>query len=72
MWDRARRIFSEPVDRITTFVRGLVSTVMQFIKDAILMPLARLAQNTRGWDLLCAVLGRNPITGEPVARNADG
>ncbi len=30
------------------------------------MPLARLAQGTRGWDLLIAVLGKNPITGEPV------
>lgn len=70
VWDRARRIFSEPIDRIRNFVGGLVDQVVQFVKDAILQPLARLAQGTRGWDLLCAVLGRNPITGEAVPRNA--
>lgn len=71
VWERARRIFSEPIDRILAFGRGLVNGIIQFVKDAILMPLARLASNTRGWDLLCAVLGRNPITGDAVPRNAD-
>lgn len=71
VWERARHIFSEPIDRIISFVRTLAIGVLQFIKDAILMPLARLAEGTRGWDLLCAVLGRNPITGEAVPRNAD-
>jgi Domain of unknown function (DUF4157) len=70
VWDRAKRILSEPVDRLIAFGRGLVDGIIRFIKDAILMPLARLAANTRGWDLLCAVLGRNPITGEAVPRNA--
>ncbi|MBC5783440.1 DUF4157 domain-containing protein [Ramlibacter sp. USB13] len=71
VWDRAKRIFTEPIDRIRTFVGNLVDRVIQFVKDAILQPLARLASNTRGWDLLCAVLGRNPITGETVPRNAE-
>lgn len=71
VWARAKRIFTEPIDRIKSFVRGLVNGIIQFVKDAILMPLARLASRTRGWDLLCAVLQRNPITGEPVARNAE-
>ena len=71
VWQRAKRIFTEPIDRIKSFVRGLVNGIIQFVKDAILMPLARLASRTRGWDLLCAVLQRNPITGEPVARNAE-
>jgi Domain of unknown function (DUF4157) len=70
VWDRAKRILSEPVDRLIAFGRGLVDGIVRLIKDAILMPLARLAANTRGWDLLCAVLGRNPITGETVPRNA--
>lgn len=71
VWDRARRIFTEPIDRIRNFVGSLVDAIVQFVKDAILQPLARLAQGTRGWDLLCAVLGRNPITGETVPRNAE-
>jgi hypothetical protein len=71
VWERAKRIFSEPVDRIKNFVIGLATGILGFIRDAILMPLAKLAQGTRGWDLLIAVMGKNPITGEPVPRNAD-
>lgn len=70
VWDRARRIVTEPIARIRSFVGNLVSGILQFIRDAVLRPLAQLASRTRGWDLLCAVLGRNPITGEPVARSA--
>ena len=71
VWDRAKEIFSEPIDRIKNFVVGLVTGILGFIKDAILMPLAKLAEGTRGWDLLTAVLGKNPITGAEVPRNAD-
>jgi Domain of unknown function (DUF4157) len=71
VWDRAKRIFTEPIDRIKTFVVGLVTGIITFIKDAILMPLAKLAEGTRGWDLLTAVLGKNPITGEKVTPSAE-
>jgi hypothetical protein len=71
LWDRARRIFSEPIDRIFSFVRGLVTDIIRFIKDAILRPLAKLAEETRGYDLLKAVLGQDPITGDPYPRNAE-
>ncbi len=70
-WSRAKRIFSEPVDRILNFVKGLVTGIVKFIKEAILLPLASLAQKTRGWDLLIAVLGRNPITDEVVPQTAE-
>lgn len=71
VWNRARRIFSEPIDRIIAFVRSLGAQILRMIKDAILRPLAGLASQTRGWDLLCAVLGTNPITGEAVPRTAE-
>jgi hypothetical protein len=71
VWNRAKRIFTEPIDRIISFGRGIVNGIIQFIKDAILRPLARLAEGTRGYDLLKAVLGQDPITGDPVPRNAD-
>jgi hypothetical protein len=35
------------------------------------MPLAALAKDTRGFDLLCALLGKNPITGETVPKTPD-
>ncbi len=71
VWERARRIFTEPIDRILSFARGLVTGIIGFIKDAILRPLARLAEGTRGYDLLKAVLGEDPVTGDPVPRNAE-
>ena len=53
-----------PVSRIIAFGRGLVSGIVKFVKDAILRPLAKLAEGTRGYDLLKAVLGQDPIMGE--------
>jgi len=71
LWDRARRIFTDPIQRIVAFVRSLGAEILRMVKDAILRPLASLASRTRAWDLLCAVLGENPITGEAVPRTAN-
>src|SRR5439155_15790241 len=71
VWDRAKRIFTDPIDRIIKFLGSLVTGILKLIKEAILMPLAKLAEGTRGWDLLTAVLGKNPITGEAVPRTAE-
>jgi len=65
---RAMRIFTDPIDRLIAFGRGLVSGIIAFIKNAILRPLGRLAEGTRGYDLLKAVLGFDPVTGDPVPR----
>ncbi|HEV7806694.1 MAG TPA: DUF4157 domain-containing protein [Solirubrobacteraceae bacterium] len=69
VWERAKAIFSEPIDRIKTFAAGLITGILTLIKDAILRPLAGLAEGTRGWDLLKAVLGQDPITGDPAPRS---
>jgi hypothetical protein len=71
VWNRAKRIFTTPIDRIISFLAGLVTGILKFIKEAILRPLAKLAEGTQGYDLLKAVLGEDPITGDPVPRNAD-
>jgi hypothetical protein len=71
VWDRAKRIFTEPIRRIIDFVTGLITGIIKFIKDAILMPLAKLAEGTPGWRLLIAVLGKNPVTGDTVPRTAE-
>ncbi len=71
VWDRARGIFADPIDRVLRLAGALGAELVRIVQEAILRPLADLASRTRGWDLLCAVLGRNPITGEPVPRNAE-
>ena len=69
-WDRAKAIFSGPIGNAVSFVGSLVVSVLTFIRDAILLPVAKLAEGTRGYDLLKAVLGKDPITGAPVPRDA--
>ena len=71
VWNRAKRIFTEPVDRLISFAKNLITGILGFIRDAILRPLAGLAEGTRGYDLLKAILGQDPITGDPVPRNAE-
>ena len=71
VWDRAKRIFTEPIDRIIAFFKAAAEGIIALIKDAILRPLALLAAKTRAWDLLIALLGKNPITGDEVPQTAD-
>jgi hypothetical protein len=71
VWDRAKAIFLRPIQQLIDFFIGLALGIIKLIKEAILKPLAKLAEGTPAWDLLLAVLGKNPITGEPVPQTAD-
>jgi hypothetical protein len=71
VWDRAKRIFTEPIGRLIAFGKSVVTDILVMVKNAILKPLAALASGTRGYDLLRAVLGEDPISGEPVPRTAE-
>ena len=71
VWDRAKRIFTDPIGRLISFGVGVVSELLDLVKQAILRPLAALAEGTAGYDLLKAILGQDPITGDPVPRTAD-
>ncbi len=71
VWERAKRIFTEPIDRIINIAKGLVTGIIKLIKDAILRPIAKLAEGTAGYDVLKGILGKDPVTGEPVPRTAE-
>ena len=71
VWNRAQSIFTTPVNRLISFARGLIGQVLKFIREAVLKPLAALAQGTRGYDLLRALLGEDPVTGEAVPRTPE-
>lgn len=71
LWEQAQRIFTEPIGRLKAFIASLATEIIQFIREAILLPLATIAESTRGYDLLKAVLGEDPVTGQPVPRNAE-
>ena len=71
VWDRAKHIFTDPIDRLLAFFKEVGAGIVELIKTVILKPLAALASKTPAWDLLCAILGKNPITGEPVESSAE-
>jgi len=71
VWESAKRIFTEPIEKLKAFAKRVVTDVLKFIKDAILLPLAKLAEGTPSWDLLTAVIGTNPITGATVQRTPE-
>jgi hypothetical protein len=71
LWDRAKAIVQRPIDRVMAFAKGLKDGIVALIKDAILRPLAAFARTTRGYPLLCTVMGKDPITGETVPQDAE-
>ena len=70
-WNRAKRIFTDPIDRIISFAKGLLAGFVELIKAAILRPLGGLAQKLPGYDLLKAVLEKDPVTGDPYPRTPE-
>jgi hypothetical protein len=71
VWSEAERIFTDPIDKIIDFAKGLVGGIIDLIKEALLKPLAKLAEGTEGYNLLKGILGKDPITGETVERSAE-
>lgn len=71
VWDRAERLVTAPIGRLLGVVARGATVLLELVKNAVLRPLARLAHGTAGYDVLCAVLGEDPISGEPVARTPD-
>ncbi len=69
VWERAKRIFTDPIDRILTFIGGLFDKILEFVQQAVLAPLAALVEPTEGYGLLKQILGFDPITGEEVERD---
>jgi hypothetical protein len=71
VWDSAKSIFTAPIDQIKNFWVGLVTGLVELVKEAILKPIAKLAEGTEGYNLLKGILGKDPITNEPVTRSAE-
>ena len=71
LWDRAKAIVDRPIARIKAFATALKDGIVTLIKDAILKPIGAFARSTNGYPLLCAVMGKDPITGEAVAQDAE-
>jgi len=73
IWSKAKAIVMGPINQIKSFASGLVSGIGALIKEAILKPIAAFAKANapNGYDLLSAVLGYDPISGDPVPQTAE-
>ena len=73
MLERGKQLITEPIARIKNFAGSLRDGIIALIKDAILKPIAAFAKANvpNGYNLLCAVLGKDPISGEPVPQTAE-
>jgi Domain of unknown function (DUF4157) len=71
VYERGKRIFTDPIDQLIDLGVSIVSDILEFIRQAILEPLAALAEGTDGYDLLKAVLKEDPVTGEPYPRTPE-
>ncbi|MCB9746237.1 MAG: DUF4157 domain-containing protein [Alphaproteobacteria bacterium] len=70
VWTRAKEVFLGPIRKLLGLAAGLGAKLLEMIRGAVLEPLAKLASKTRGYDLLKALLGRDPITGKKHPRTA--
>ena len=70
VWRRAQEVFTPMLTRITTFVSGLVSQAITWLKDTFIEPLSSFCREIPGYGLVTVMLGRDPFTNAPVARTA--
>ncbi len=63
-----RRHFSPVFSRITTFVSRVLSKVVEFLRETLLRPLNNVVKDIPGWELICVLIGQNPLTGEEKQR----
>lgn len=59
------------LQRVWDFATTVAAEVLRLIKDALLGWLSTFANDVPGFHLLTVILGRNPFTGDPVARTAE-
>ncbi|MDQ6910798.1 MAG: DUF4157 domain-containing protein, partial [Actinomycetota bacterium] len=71
LWERAKAIVMRPVTRLIAFASSVKAGIVALVKSAILKPLAAWARTTRTYALIATILGRDPITGEPVPQDAE-
>ncbi len=62
--NRFREYFGPIFRGILNFVRSVGAAMLRMLKEAFLKLLSRLAKALGGYDLLCALLGYDPVTGE--------
>jgi len=62
---RLEAAFTAFFNHIINFAKGVANDFVDFVKKALLIPLGSyIKTKTRFWDLLCLVIGKDPLTDE--------
>jgi hypothetical protein len=70
VFGRLKDAFTSFFDQVADFAIGVAKDFLEFIKQALLIPLGNyIKTKTRFWDLLCLIMGKDPLTDEPRAVN---
>ena len=67
IWDQ----FSEPVRIVGQFLIDAAIEILKVIKDALMRRLSGSARRTRGFTLVCVIIGKDPFTGVEVPRTTE-
>jgi hypothetical protein len=68
---RGVHLITDPINQIKSLAAGFIDAILEFVKEAILRPLGKLAEGTPSYDLLKGVMGEDPVTGDAVDNPAD-
>ncbi|MGF6289679.1 eCIS core domain-containing protein [Paraburkholderia youngii] len=69
---KVKPILQPTITRVWDFIKAVGSKVYEIVKSLVLDSISAWAQQQKGYTLLTFVLGRDPVTGEPVKRTAKG
>lgn len=65
VFQRLENTFTSFLNSVIAFGRRVAGDFLKFIKDALLIPLGNyIKTRTRYWDLLCLIIGKDPLTDE--------
>lgn len=67
-FERIYASFADPIGMVTDYVIEVAAEILRLIKDAILGKLSDFARKSRGFPLLCVILGKDPFTKKAVPR----
>jgi hypothetical protein len=63
--------FERPITRVVDFITDAMLELLKILKEVLLDKLSKFAGETRGYFLICVILGKDIFTGKRVPRNAE-
>ncbi|MFD0119444.1 DUF4157 domain-containing protein [Streptomyces sp. NPDC058320] len=67
-WEKVKELVSPTLRHLEDFASQVVGKILEFIRTTLLEKLSAWAKEQHGYLLLTFVLGRDPVTAEPVER----